>query len=436
MNSITPNSSPSVAIETHGCKLNQSDSTSLAWEFLRAGYKVVTTDDPADVYILNSCTVTHVADRKARHALRAARRRNPGATIVATGCYAQQSPDTLDGMADVDIVAGNTDKATLVEHVTNWRGETFVPCAEGMDADVFDAKALRTRAMVKIQEGCDQVCSYCIVPKVRGRERSVPVEMLVRQINQYVDRGYKEVVLTGTQLGSYGFDLQDMTLTKLVKRVLDDTSVQRLRVSSLQPQEITREFLKLWEDDRLCPHFHMPLQSGNNAVLDRMRRRYTGSEYAERVRLIRSMVPGASVTADVIVGFPGESDSDFEDTFSLCSELQFAGTHAFPYSIRPGTSAAHFDDQVSHEVKAERLQRLIALADTSTRNFEQSFDGESRSVLWEDRRQVNGETRWVGLTDNYIRVAASHVGDLANKITRAVLIRSSDRGMLAEVVVE
>ena len=268
-----------VAIETHGCKLNQADSEVLARRFMSAGYNVVPLGDGPDIYVLNSCTVTHVADAKARQALRAARRRNPSLTVVATGCYAQRAPDQLRRVEGVDLVLGNFEKSRIVEAVLQARGVTTVSCAEGKEGVIRSESLGRTRAMVKIQEGCNQVCAYCIVPKVRGRERSIPPEELVRLVRQRIGEGYKEVVLTGTQLGSYGFDLPEGTeLKTLIETVLSRTEIERLRVSSLQPQEITPELLKLWKDPRLCPHFHMPLQSGSDAVLARMRRRYSADD--------------------------------------------------------------------------------------------------------------------------------------------------------------
>ena len=422
------------AIETHGCKLNQADSLVLAREFVEAGLVQVEEDQAADVYVVNSCTVTHVADRKARQSLRAARRRNPAATIVATGCYAERSPELLRAMAEIDLVFGNVDKARLVEQVVEWRGENVVPCAVGDDVDYISPQVGRTRAMVKIQEGCNQVCAYCIVPKVRGRERSVPTDDLVGEVRRLVADGYREVVLTGTQLGSYGFDLPDASLQSLVASVLSRTDVERLRVSSLQPKEVTDELLALWNDKRLCPHFHMPLQSGSDAVLKRMRRRYSAGEYIDTVRRIRGRMPHASVTADVIVGFPGESDKDFQDTYEVCERIGFADMHAFPYSARPGTSAAHYGEQVDAPVKRERMGALLALAKTQAREFRLSSIGMERPALWESQAAHDGALYWTGLTDNYIRVRARSGDNLLNEITRARLMEVDDDGVVfAEV---
>jgi threonylcarbamoyladenosine tRNA methylthiotransferase MtaB len=418
---LPPAERPTVAIETHGCKLNQADSDTLAWQFMEAGFDLVSADEAADVYVVNSCTVTHVADRKARHALRAARRRNPNATIVATGCYAQRSPEELRRLEEVDLVVGNADKASLVRQIVEWRGEATVPCAVGDDAQAFSPRLARTRAMVKIQEGCNQVCAYCIVPRVRGRERSIPPDQIIGEINRYLSRGYKEVVLTGTQLGSYGFDLADMGLARLLERILMETDVARLRVSSLQPQEISQGLLGLWSDRRLCPHFHLPLQSGSDTVLKRMRRRYTARLYAGAVELVRQRIPGVAITADVIAGFPGETDEEFEETYALCERVGFASMHVFPYSVRPGTSAAHFGDQVASEVKSRRAQALLELAETQETEFRTRSLGQVRPVLWEEAREANGLTLWSGLTDNYIRVVGESAAPLANQITMARL---------------
>ena len=269
---------PTVVIETHGCKLNQADSQALAQEFAQSGYQVVDSNQLADVYVLDTCTVTQMADRKARQALRAARRRNPGALIVATGCYAQRDPTVLEALPEVDLVLGNTDKGRLVREVVSLRQDVLSPCAVGEEPS--EKRVHRVRAMVKIQEGCDQVCTYCIVPKVRGREHSIPTDTLVAQVLALEEEGFQEVVLTGTQLGSYGFDIAGASLVRLIELVLNKTTIQRIRVSSLQPQSLGEELLGLWQDSRLCPHFHMPLQSGSDTVLRRMRRRYTADIFA------------------------------------------------------------------------------------------------------------------------------------------------------------
>ena len=419
--SMTAPPRSTVHIETHGCKLNQADSQEMARRFTEEGYRAVAEGQSADVYVVNTCTVTHVADSKARHALRNARRRNPQAVVVATGCYAQRAPGALASIAGIDLVTGNTGKEGLVDRVTGLLEPPEVACSTGSPIDLRSDPGLRTRAMVKIQEGCDQVCAYCIVPKVRGRERSVQPDALVAQVQRLVEQGHQEVVLTGTQLGSYGFDIPGAGLARLVSRLLDETNVPRLRVSSLQPQEMTEELLELWDSPRLCPHFHLPLQSGSEAILHRMRRRYTPLQYANAVEAIRARIPDAAITADLIVGFPGETDARFEESYRLCQDVGFAGIHVFPYSARPGTSAAHFTDTVEQRCKRERMDRVLSLAKEQARLYRQGLLGTTRTVLWERSTQVGSFTVWSGLADNYMRVAIRSDKPLANRITNVTL---------------
>ena len=430
----SPRTLATVAIETHGCKLNQADSSRLARQFAEAGFRLVSPGEEADVYVLNTCTVTHVADRKARQHLRTVRRRMPNATIVATGCYPQRAPQDVQGIHEVDLVVGNVGKDDLVRQIVERWGEPAVPCATGSDDRLLTQKADRTRAMIKIQEGCNQVCAYCIVPRVRGRERSIRPRDIIGEINRCAAEGYKEVVLTGTQLGSYGFDLPGMTLTVLVERILARTAIPRLRISSLQPQDMGPDLLDLWSDPRLCPHFHMPLQSGSNRVLQRMRRRYTAQIYAETVERIRRKLPDASVTADVIVGFPGETEEDFEETFALCKRIEFASVHVFPYSVRPGTSASHFGDKVAPEVKSRRARALTELAESHSAVFKGRFVDGVRPVLWEGTREADGSSAWSGLTDNYIRLLAHSPRDLMNQVTLARITAVSGGFAYAQVL--
>ncbi|CAI8042200.1 Threonylcarbamoyladenosine tRNA methylthiotransferase MtaB [Geodia barretti] len=338
-------------------------------------------------------------------------------------------------MDEVDLVFGNVDKPRLVQQIVEWRGEHAVPCAIGDEADYISPRIGRTRAMVKIQEGCNQVCAYCIVPKVRGRERSIPTEALVGEIQLLAAKGYKEVVLTGTQLGSYGFDLVGASLGLLIATILSRCNIERLRVSSLQPREITDDLLALWSDKRLCPHFHMPLQSGSNSILRMMRRRYTAEDYVETVKRIRERIPQASITADVIVGFPGETDADFRATYELCESIGFADLHMFPYSMRPGTSAAYYDDQLEFPAKSERMHALLNLGKSMANQFRQGSLGTVRSVLWESQIADEGAIQWTGLTDNYIRVKSKSNLPLLNVIAPAMLASLDVEGTVrAEIV--
>ena len=352
-----------VEIETHGCKLNTADSQQMAAEFLRAGFEVRSRDNgsPPDVFILNSCTVTHVADKKARQAISAAKRRYPNALTVMTGCYPERAADETASLHSVDLVLGNRAKPQLVETIADRLKIDLTPCADGRDVIPSEALLGRTRASVKIQEGCDQVCAYCIVPKVRGRERSVPIDEIVNRVLQLERAGCREVVFTGTQLGHYGFDLDSgVDLMYMLTEVLARTEIPRIRVSSLQPPEIDDRLLDVWSNEgegRLCPHFHMPLQSGSDNILRQMRRTYTSDEFLQKVDLLRSRLPGCGVTTDVIAGFPGETDEDHEASASVMRTADFSDAHIFPYSSRPGTSAYHFDDHLEPSDKVGASQR-------------------------------------------------------------------------------
>ena len=425
-----------VAIHTHGCKLNQADSQALARRFREAGYRVVGPSAAADVVVLNSCTVTAAADAKARQYLRAARRRNPGAVVVATGCYAQRAPADIEALPEVSLVIGNTGKASLVESAHAALNKSLPESGKSSPADPVTLSGVknptRTRAMVKIQEGCDQVCAYCIVPKVRGRERSIPPETIIAEINRHAAEGYREVALTGTQLGTYGFDLTDADLQCLLERILTETDVERLRVSSLQAHEITASLLQLWSDSRLMPHFHIPLQSGCDTTLRAMRRRYSTSQFASSVELVRQIYPDAGITTDIIVGFPGESDDDFTGSLQFATTMRFSGIHAFPYSPRPGTSAAYFQDQVAEPEKRARMGEMLDLSAESALRFRESQLGAVRPVLWE--RASGSGSVWSGLTDNYLRVRAVCDSTLSNQITNARLTSLEGDWVLAEVV--
>ena len=425
-----------VAIHTHGCKLNQADSQALARRFREAGYRVVGPSAAADVVVLNSCTVTAAADAKARQYLRAARRRNPGAVVVATGCYAQRAPADLEALTEVSLVVGNTGKASLVESAHAALNKSLPESGKSSPADPVTLSGVknpsRTRAMIKIQEGCDQVCAYCIVPKVRGRERSIPPETIIAEINRHAAEGYREVALTGTQLGTYGFDLTDADLQCLLERILTETDVERLRVSSLQAHEITASLLQLWSDSRLMPHFHIPLQSGCDTTLRAMRRRYSTSQFASSVELVRQIYPDAGITTDIIVGFPGESDDDFTGSLQFATTMRFSGIHAFPYSPRPGTSAAYFQDQVAEPEKRARMGKMLDLSAESALRFRESQLGAVRPVLWE--RASGSGSLWSGLTDNYLRVRAVCDSTLSNQITNARLTSLEGDWVLAEVV--
>jgi len=398
-----------IALDTIGCKLNQAETELLSKQLTEAGYQLVDGTDEADVYILNTCTVTHVADSKSRHLLRLAHRQNPHARLVATGCYAERASQELARIEGVDLVLGNSAKAGLVRRLEE-HGYLCCPGQVLPEPVNRSYTGFRTRAFIKIQDGCRNYCAYCIVPLVRGEEKSLPLDQIIDEVRQRVAGGYQEVVLTGTRIGAY--DYSGVNLKGLIERILAGTGVIRLRLSSLQPCEISAELIGLWHDKRLCPHFHLSLQSGSDAVLDRMKRRYATGDYQQAVALIRDSLPEAAVTTDVIVGFPGETEAEFDESYNFCRQMRFARIHVFAYSPRQETEASHLPGQIGDWVKQPRSQKMLALAKESTQEFNQRFRGKTRPVLWEKRS--NGV--WSGYTDNYIKVYIKSQRNLANQL--------------------
>jgi len=414
-----------VALGSLGCKLNQAETETLARQFAEVGYELVSSAGEADIYILNTCTVTHIADRKSRHLLRLAHRRNPRALVVATGCYAERAPEELARVSGVNLVLGNGDKLRLPRLLAE-AGLLGAPVV-GRREISSRYENLRTRAFIKVQDGCDSFCAYCIVPLVRGRERSLPVSEVLSEVRERVARGYREVVLTGVRIGSYGDNGVD--LKGLLERILRETEIQRLRLSSLQPQEISPELVRLWRDKRLCSHFHLCLQSGSDGVLQRMKRRYSLARYEEAVSLIRAVVPEVAITTDVMVGFPGETDGEFEESLSFCRRIEFARMHIFSYSRRSGTGASQLPNQVSDGVKKERSHMMLKLAEESARRFHQRFLGRTVPVLFE--QCSNGV--WSGLTANYIKVYTKSGEDLTNKLLPVKLVELYKDGVWGEI---
>jgi len=418
-----------VALDSLGCKLNQAETALLAKQFVEAGYRLVSPAEEADVYILNTCTVTHIADRKSRHWLRLAHRRNPNALLIATGCYAQRAPQELAQIKGVDLVSGNEQKPHLLQLLEESGCLSRPACVQG-DSTSGSHTGFRARAFIKIQDGCSNLCSYCIVPLVRGREKSLPVDQVVGEVRHRVANGYKEVVLTGVKIGSYSYN--GVNLKGLLEHILAEIDIVRLRLSSLQPQEISPELVGLWRDNRLCCHFHLSLQSGSDSVLRRMRRRYSISDYLQSVSLIRAQVPEAAITTDIIVGFPGETSAGFEQSYKLCQKLGFARIHVFSYSPREGTQASQMPEQVEDRVKKERSQRMLTLAKESAQNFSRRFLGKTVPVLWEKR---SGDDIWSGLTDNYIKVYTRGSKDLTNKLLPVKLVKLFNQdGVWGEVM--
>ncbi len=417
--------STKVALDTIGCKLNQAETELLARQLAEAGYRLVSPADEADVYILNTCTVTHIADSKSRHRLRLAHGRNPDALLIATGCYAERAPQELAQIDGVGLVLDNDSKPHLLRLLEESGGVSNPACGQG-NSTSSRYTGFRTRAFVKVQDGCNSLCAYCIVPLVRGRERSLPAQQVVTEVRHRIGDGYKEVVLTGVKIGSYNYNGVD--LKGLLEHILAETDVTRLRLSSLQPGEISPELIRLWHDRRLCRHFHLSLQSGNDAVLGRMNRCYSIGDCQEAVSLLRALVPEVAITTDIIVGFPGETEAEFEQSYSFCRQMEFARIHVFPYSPRKGTEAARLPRQVRAQEKKQRSQTMLALARESARNFSQRFLGRVMLVLWE--KQSDGI--WSGHTDNYIKVYTRSNDDLTNKLLPLKLVEVYGDGVWGE----
>ena len=362
-----------------GCKLNQAEVERLARDFLTAGHRVVESPAEADLHVVNSCTVTHTAARASRKAAR------KGVRTVLTGCHAAM--EEIDG---VDLVVPNPEKDRLLDHVH----AAFPDLLPEVPVPWVRIPFGHTRALVKVEDGCNMRCSFCIIPSTRGRQRSRPLREVVEEVRSFVEAGYLEVVVTGVQISAYrsGED----RLYELVRAILGETEVPRLRLTSIAPWDLDERLLDLWSDRRLCRHLHLSLQSGSTGTLRRMRRPYTAEGYLSVLESVRSAIPGVGITTDVIVGFPGETDGEFEESVATVEASRFAKAHVFPFSPRPGTEAADLPDQVRPEEKKARMERMLEIAERAERAFRQEHVGRRETVLWERGGQ--------GFTDNYLRV--------------------------------
>ena len=408
-----------IALHALGCKLNQAELQELAIAFESRGFEVVGPRDDADAYVINTCTVTAEADRKVRQWLRATRRSHPESLMVACGCGVESTRAQLEPLADLLISNGEKDRAADLVSARLMAQPNCVSSEE------LERRFGRTRSLVKVQEGCATPCTYCIVPYVRRGEESLPVEDALSAVRSRIRRGYKEIVLTGTRIGAYRDG--EVTLAGLVRRVLGLPGLGRLRLSSVQPQELSPELLSLWQDSRLCRHFHLSLQSGSHTVLERMRRRYDPGEYAEALQRVRVAVPGVAITTDVIVGFPGETDGEFEESASFCEVSEFARMHVFPYSRRPGTPAAGMSGQVPAGVVRRRVAVMEELAGRGRTTYASSWLGRQVQVLWEAETKP-GSGVYAGTSDNYLRLLCHSRTPLQNVLEEVVLERLDEDG--------
>ncbi|MFN7209978.1 MAG: tRNA (N(6)-L-threonylcarbamoyladenosine(37)-C(2))-methylthiotransferase MtaB [Aggregatilineales bacterium] len=414
-----------VHLKTLGCRLNQSEMDSLARQFAANGDALTDSPAQADLVIVNTCAVTQEAVRSSRQSIHRLHRANPTAKIAVTGCYAHLAPEAVRSMAGVAYVIDNHAKESLVSIVTG----APLAAPQPFDLEPIARQALigvggKTRAFLKVQDGCDRHCTFCITRVARGKGRSRPIAEVVAEAQQLVAGGYRELVLTGVHLGSYGHDLgQPDGLYHLLRALLSDTDAPRLRLSSLEPWDLPPDLFTLWEDRRLCRHLHLPLQSGCDATLKRMARRTTQASFRALVAEVRAIMPDAALATDVIVGFPGESDAEFAISRAFIEEMDFAALHVFRYSLREGTAAARLPNQVPGAIKRQRADALLALAAQGARRFAERFIGQRRPVLWEaisgasERGFINN-----GYTDNFLRVRCVVPHVLSNLLTDVQLV--------------
>ncbi len=429
-----------VAFYTLGCKVNQYETQGLEALFRARGYTVVPFREKADVYVVNTCTVTHIGDRKSRQLIRRAVRTNPEALVVVTGCYAQVAGDEVAGIPGVHLVVGTAGRERIVDLVEETQKKGPYPVLAVKDVEkVREFEELpgeaapggRTRAFIKVQEGCRDFCTYCIVPLARGPLRSRPPERVLEWARKLVDQGYRELVLTGTNLGAYGRDLGGISLAELVNRVARIPGLARLRLSSVEPNEVTPELVEaVAENPVCCPHFHLPLQSGSDSVLRRMGRRYTVAAYTSLVDMIRARVAGVAITTDVMVGFPGESEAEHRESLRFVRRTGFAGLHVFVFSCRKGTPAAGFADQVPYRIKQERSREMMALGAALKEEFASRYRDQVVEVLVETVRGGLAS----GYTGNYLRAFFPGRPELLGRLTK-VYVQDIQQGNLRGILI-
>ncbi|MDP6793227.1 MAG: tRNA (N(6)-L-threonylcarbamoyladenosine(37)-C(2))-methylthiotransferase MtaB [Anaerolineales bacterium] len=424
-----------ISLVAIGCRLNSGEIDALARDFSAAGHCVVPSGADADLVVMNTCTVTHRAAADSRQLIRRLRREHARAALVVTGCYAQLSAHTARALG-ADLVVGNQYKDVLPE-ILHEAGLLASPEPLPTQGSVVEAAAGRTRAFLKVQDGCDNRCTFCVVTQARGRARSRPLSSVVTDVNRLVALGYREVVLCGVHLGAYGHDRGSVDgLEKLVEALLRETDISRLRLSSLEPWDLQHGFFRLWENERLQPHLHLPMQSGCDTTLRRMGRRNTCASFRELLQAARSAIPDLAVSTDIMVGFPGESDTEFQQSLEFAESMNFTSMHIFRYSIRTGTPAAGMPKQVNVSVAKHRSQRLHTLGAHMQAKFMERFVGRKLDVLWERAHAHGDGFRWSGLTPNYLRVVThtDHVINLHNSVTDTSLVAVVEDGLLGEVI--
>lgn len=426
-----------VAFYTLGCKVNQYETNAMIQQFQEHGYELVDFEEKADIYIINTCTVTNMSDKKSREMLRRAKKQNPVSTLVAVGCYAQVGKEKLEQIPEIDLILGTNEKNNIVAYVEKYRKEKK---REEVVTDVMQMREFqdfgtitytdKNRAAIKVQDGCDRFCSYCIIPYARGRVRSRKIESVVKEAEEISKKGVKEIVITGIHIASYGKDLPgNISLIHLLEALNAVPTIQRIRLGSLEPKLMTKEFIeRLVKLEKICDHFHLSLQSGCNATLARMNRRYTTEEFYEVVTMLRQAYPNVSLTTDIIVGFPGETEEEFEETYQFLQKVQFYKMHVFKYSPRSGTKAAQMKEQIDGNKKEIRSNRLLELSDKNQQEQNKKEFGKVVEVLWEEYK----DGYYIGHTTNYEEVKINTQEQLENTITKVTITGTNGLTLLGE----
>lgn len=427
-----------VASYALGCKVNQYESEAIAELFVSKGYEVVDIEEKADIYVINTCTVTNFGDKKSRQLIRKVKRQNPEAIVAVVGCYAQTAPKEIMGVEGVNLVIGTKDRKSIVDMVENYHKEQGIAnyvtgIMKEREFEHLSVQKLenRTRAYLKIQDGCSQFCSYCIIPYARGPIRSRNPEDIIEEVHLLAENGFQEIVLTGIHVASYGKDLKNITLLDIIQRVHSVEKIKRIRLSSVEPNVITEEFMKgIISLPKVCDHFHLSLQSGCDKTLLAMNRKYTTQQYRKAVKLLRNYLPQVGLTTDVIVGFPGETEEDFLQSCHFVEEIGFSKIHVFPYSPKRGTPAAVMENQVANAVKAERSKKMIALGNKLEAGFLERHFNQTMEVLFEKECALK---QYEGHTSNYMKVIVNSDCDMKNKLALVTIYDRNGENLLGKI---
>ena len=435
-----------VALHNLGCKVNAYEIEAMQQLLEEAGYEIVPFEPGADIYVINTCTVTNIADRKSRQMLHKAKKMNPEAIVVATGCYVQTGGEKLEKDEAIDLVLGNNQKINIVEALAEYaenkpgHGSHVIKINQTKEYEELsiDHTAEHVRAYIKVQDGCNQFCTYCIIPYARGRVRSRNIESVLKEVRALAEKGYKEVVLTGIHLSSYGVDFPEEkkeTLLSLIRAVHEIEGIRRIRLGSLEPGIVTREFAEgIAALPKVCPHFHLSLQSGCDKTLKNMNRRYSAPEYAEKCELIRKFYPAPALTTDVIVGFPMETEEDFEDSYEFVKNIHFYETHIFKYSRRQGTKAAAMNGQLTEAVKAQRSEKMLKLHEIRAKEYETSMIGRTLELLLEEEVEIGGKTYFMAHSKEYVRAVIEKTDvHKVNDLVKAKAVDFADEHVLLAI---